>query len=166
MHVHVHICARPECANSMAASSSSSSGLSSSGSLGFAAAAVSALAVLAVLAVPLATALCYPSLTLVWCLSRAVSMRLRLSMALTAVGEGGGGRGGVGGERRAPAAPLTADRATARRVPGARRFSCSAGLSACGCACAPRVLRSGLVAAPARAGSVGGGYWACLCLGA
>ena len=71
---------------------------------------------------PLPTALCYPPLTLVWCLSRAASTHLRLSMAVLAVGEGGGGRGGVGGERRAPAAPLAADRAPARRVLWARRF--------------------------------------------
>ena len=70
-----------------------------------------------------------PSLTLVWCLSRAASTHLRLSMAFPAVGEGGGGRGGVGGERRAPAAPLAVDRAPARRVSPARRFSRKTGRS-------------------------------------
>ena len=55
-----------------------------------------------------------PALTLCRCLSCAASMGLRRSAAAEAVGEGGGARGGVGGDRPAPAAPLAAGGAAAR----------------------------------------------------
>jgi hypothetical protein len=48
------------------------------------------------------------ALTLCRCLSCAASTSFWHAAASAAVGEGGGGRGGVGGDRRAPAAPLGA----------------------------------------------------------